>query len=263
MSLTHHQTRAGPPGVYTYGMAEAAWTPTGKEGAVQKVIRADRETGQFLGLIKFEPMLTSGVHQHHGVASSLMLSGNLSDYDGDFGEGCVTMNLSGTTHDAITWNGCLFTARLEGPVTYLPSEALSDAHVGAKHALFRNPEPDAPTAVAGHITSFARRRSAHHRLDRRMLFDYAGTGDNHRFVELTLWPEMSIPTHRTTALTEWLVLAGAATINNRPAPIGSFVIMEPDTEVTISSDYGCRLLAWADGPVAWSEMGVTEDIYGF
>lgn len=262
MSLQHHQVRSGP-GVYTYGMADAAWTETGKAGAVQKVIRADRDTGQFLGLMKFDPMLTSGVHQHHGVASSLMLSGSLCDYDGDFGEGSVTMNLAGTTHDAISWNGCLFAARLEGPVTYLPAEALSDAHVGAKHALFRNPEPDAPTAVAGLIHQFERKRTSVTRLDRRMLFDYAGTPDDHRFVELTLWPEMSIPTHRTTALTEWLVLAGAATINNRPAPIGSFVILEPDTEVTISSDYGCRLLAWADGPVVWSDQAEHEDIYGF
>jgi anti-sigma factor ChrR (cupin superfamily) len=262
MSFQHHEARPGS-GIYTYPMAEAAWTETGKAGARQKVIRADRETGQFLGLMQFDPMLTSGVHQHHGVASSLMLSGSLSDYDGDFGEGCVTMNLAGTTHDAISWNGCLFAARLEGPVTYLPTEALSDAHVGAKHSLFRNPEPEAPTAVGGLIHQFARKRTAIDRLDRRMLFDYAGTADDHRFVELTLWPEMSIPTHRTTALTEWLVLAGAATINNQPAPIGSFVIIEPDTEVTIATDYGCRLLAWADGPIAWSGHDAVEDIYGF
>jgi hypothetical protein len=261
MGLQHNRVGA-TPGVHIYGMADAEWTESGKPGAVQKVVRADRETGHFLGLLKLDPMLVSGIHQHHGVASSLMLSGSLSDYDGDFSAGCVTMNLAGTTHDAISWTGCTFVTRLEGPVTYLPSEALSDAHVGATHALFRNPAPDAPTAVGGMLQQFPRQRTSIPRLDRRVLFDYAGTPDDHRFVELTLFPEMSVPAHRTTALTEWMVLAGAAIINNRPAPIGSFVVIEPDTEVSISTDYGCRLIAWADGPIAWSDQEA-EDIYGF
>ena len=84
-----------------------------------------------------------------------------------------------------------------------------------------------------------------------------------RWVELTLWPEMSIPTHRVSALTEWMVLAGSAQINNQPVPTMGFAVIEPKTEVTISSPFGCRLLAWAEGPVAWSDGLSLPDLYGF
>jgi len=40
-------------------------------------------------------------------------------------------------------------------------------------------------------------------------------------------------------------------------------VIEPNTEVTISSPFGCRLLAWAEGPVAWSDGISLPDLYGF
>ena len=250
-------------GLYTYDTLSAPWAETGKDGVRQKMVRADREAGTSFGLIRFDKSVASGVHQHHGTASSLMLSGSLSDYQDDYAEGTVTINLAGTTHDAISWNGCLFVARMEGPVVYMPDTALTDAHQGSRHSMFSNPAPEKMPALDYQLRSVRQQTTAIGALSRRMLFDYLQTSDNHRFVELTLWPEMSIPTHRTKALTERMVLAGGVQINNDLVTGGGFVVLEPDTEVTISSPFGCRLLAWADGPIEWSDGHTRPDIYGF
>jgi hypothetical protein len=251
-------------GVYIYDMTAAPWEETGKPGVQQRAVRADRETGHFLGLVRFDPMISSGVHQHHGPATSLMLGGSLSDYQDDYGKDSVTINLDGTTHDAISWDGCFFVARLEGATSYLPQEGGGGhGHVGASQTLFTNPNPEAPAALDFALRSARQVTTSVARLSRRMLFDYSIAKEDHRFVELTLWPDMRIPTHRTTALIEWMVLAGGATINNMAVPIGAIVVIEPGVEVTIESAYGCRLLAWADGPIQWSEGLTLPDIYGF
>ena len=82
-------------------------------------------------------------------------------------------------------------------------------------------------------------------------------------MELSLWPEMSIPTDRVSALTGWMLLAGSAQINNKPVPTMGFAVIESNTEVTISSPFGCRPLALAEGPVAWSDGISLPDLYGF
>ena len=33
--------------------------------------------------------------------------------------------------------------------------------------------------------------------------------------------------------------------------------------MTIRSDYGCRMLAWAEGPIEWSDDRRQPDLYGF
>ena len=43
---------------------------------------------------------------------------------------------------------------------------------------------------------------------------------------------------------------------------GSYVTIEPGVRPAIESRYGCRLLAWSDGPVVWLEHA-GADIYGF
>ncbi|WCT74478.1 cupin domain-containing protein [Sphingomonas naphthae] len=251
-------------GVYAYDMPNLPWQETGRPGIRQKAIRADRASGHFLGLVAFEPMISSGVHQHHGPATSLMLGGSLSDYQDNYGRDTITINLDGTTHDAITWEGCSFVSRLEGATSYLPANAGQGAgHVGAGEAIFANPRPEEMPALDFPLRSARQYATSIARLSRRMLFDYSIAKENHRFVELTLWPDMRIPAHRVTALTEWMVLAGGATINNVPVPIGAVVVIEAGTEVSIESQFGCRLLAWADGPITWSEGQSLPDIYGF
>ena len=53
------------------------------------------------------------------------------------------------------------------------------------------------------------------------------------------------------------------TINGIEAGPACFVIVEPDTEVSMRSDFGCSLLAWADGPTHWSETPDAADLFGF
>ena len=250
-------------GVYIYDMTATPWTETGKAGVQQRAVRADGDTGHFLGLVRFDPMISAGVHQHLGPATSLMLGGSLADYQDNYGRDTVTINPTGTTHNAISWEGCFFVVRLEGATVYLPEDDGGHGHVGAGQALFSNPAPEMLPALDFPLRDARQMTTSIGRLSRRMLFDYRIEKEDHRFVELTLWPEMRIPTHRVTALTEWMVLAGGATINNMIVPIGAIVVMEPGTEVTIESRFGCRLLAWADGPISWSEGEVMPDIYGF
>lgn len=260
MTFLHHPDGRG---VYAYDMTAAPWTETGKAGVQQRAVRADPETGHFLGLLRFDPMISSGVHRHLGPATSLMLGGSLADYQDNYGRDTVAINPTGTTHDAISWEGCFFVARLEGATTYLPQEDAGRGHVGASQSVFTNTAPEVLPALDFPMRSSRQYATSIARLSRRMLFDYRGEAEDHRFVELTLWPDMRIPTHRVTALTEWMVLAGGATINNTVVPIGAIVVLEPGTEVTIESRFGCRLLAWAEGPIEWSDQDGLPDIYGF
>jgi quercetin dioxygenase-like cupin family protein len=255
-----HQKPAGP-GVYVYDMAATPWSETGKAGVVQKAVRADPSSGDFLGLVRFEPMVSAGVHQHLGPATSLMLSGALADYQDSYGPETVTINLTGTTHDAISWQGCAFVARLEGPTIYLP-DSQGAGHVGAAKGVFRNPAPERPAAIDFPLRTARVQTTSVSRVSRRMLFDYSLEKENHRYVELTLWPEAQVPTHRVSALTEWMVLAGGAKINNQNVPIGAIVVIEPGAEITIESPYGCRALVWANGPIEWADSEA-PDLYGF
>jgi hypothetical protein len=124
---------AGTGGVYVFDTFAAPWTESGLDGVVQKMVRADRGRGGSLGLLSFNRTAASGLHQHHGVVSNFMLSGSLSDYQDDYPIGTAITNLAGTTHDEISWNGCMFVSRTEGPVVYL-----ADANQSGDHDLFRN-----------------------------------------------------------------------------------------------------------------------------
>ena len=44
---------------------------------------------------------------------------------------------------------------------------------------------------------------------------------------------------------------------------GSFVVLEPGTKAEVSTQYGARLLAWAEGPVRWLSGRTSPDLYAF
>jgi hypothetical protein len=98
---------------------------------------------------------------------------------------------------------------------------------------------------------------------RRMIFDYAKTGTDRRLVQLQILPGASIPAHRTTDTVEWFVVGGDVQVGEASAQAGSFVVIEPDTEVTIGSRYGALLLCWAEGRIDWSDGNLYGDLYGF
>src|SRR5262245_14830484 len=87
-------------GVGVYDMLAAPWTDAGKPGINQKVVRVDHAEGRYLGLIAFEPLIASGLHQHLGVATSYIVQGSLCDYGGTVVRGQMGINLKGATHDA-------------------------------------------------------------------------------------------------------------------------------------------------------------------
>ena len=257
-------TLSGSKGIGVYPSAEMTWTSVGKDGIDQKAVRADRENGFFLGLIRFMPEVSSGLHQHLGVASSYFLSGSLYDFSGGGREGEMGINLPGATHDAISYGGCMLASRLEGPTIYPHADGkIHGLHTGAYEGdiIVHNPEilpdynlyvddvPAVATSVPG--------------LTRRMLYDYRDVEDDHRMTSMTLLPGTRIPAHRTSELVDWFVVGGAIEFEDgRRAEAGSFVVIEPESEVVAHSPYGAWLFAWADGPTAWADHAGPE-LYGF
>ena len=50
--------------VRVYAADDLKWHTAGKTGLSLKPVREDREKGLFLGLVGFEPLTRSGLHQH-------------------------------------------------------------------------------------------------------------------------------------------------------------------------------------------------------
>ena len=248
------------PGVHAYDLEALPWRDTPRGTVREKAVRREDATGRFLGLLTFSPMSRSGVHQHLATATSYFLSGSLVDYQGTTSEGCVGINLAGATHDAVTYGGCTLVSRLEGPVV-IPADSLA-IHPHADQAAFRNPRPGVLPDISvslEHTVPVATRFAG---VSRKPLFDYAGTGTDRRLCGLTLWPRCPPLTVRHAELTDFFVLAGDLKIDGQSVAGPAFVIIEPGSRVTLSSEFGCTLLAWAEGPAVDEQDGEAE-LYGF
>lgn len=253
-----------PGGVSVYALDDAPWRDLGRAGVKDKAVRRDPATGLYLGVIAFEPMSRSGLHQHLGTALSYFLAGSLCDYQGSASEGMAGINLAGATHDAVSYTGSLIASRLEGPVVV--PEGVSAAHPihgGVREGRLVNPAPErwpdinipvaplpvVPTAFAG--------------IGRRMVFDYAPTPDNRRFAAITIMPHSPAVEITHEGLTDWYVLAGDVSVGGRRAQANSFAIIEPGARAEISSEYGCQLLCWAEAPARGEARGTAGEFYGF
>jgi hypothetical protein len=75
-------TRQARERIHVFDATPMPWEDTARSGLTMKTIRIDDERGEFLGLIRFDRFVRSGVHQHQGVASSFILEGGLTDYHG-------------------------------------------------------------------------------------------------------------------------------------------------------------------------------------
>jgi hypothetical protein len=251
------------PRVYAYDMLEADWTDTGLAGLRQKIVRIDRERGLFLGMLAFEPLTRTGLHQHQATAISYFLDGSLCDYSGFASAGMAGINLRGATHDAIAYGRCLLAARLEGPVIYPAGKGQATVHAGSRPAEIVNRAPEVMPDINVPIDALPALATTIAGMTRRLVFDYAGTGTDRRLVQLSLLPGTRLPAHVTSSLVEFFLLGGDLQVNGVAAGGGSFVVIEPDTAVDITSSYGARLLAWAEGPVAWADGKARPDCYGF
>lgn len=83
---------------------------------------------------------------------------------------------------------------------------------------------------------------------RRPVFDYGGTGKNARLCALTLWPGSRPLRVRHTALTDLFVLSGDLRVGERTVSGPGLVVIESGACVELASEFGCYLLAWAEGP---------------
>jgi hypothetical protein len=244
-------------------MSDIPWTASGKDGVSQQEIRYDTSTGRYFGAARFEPMSRSGVHRHLGPAVSYMLEGALSDHDNEVREGQAYINLTGAVHDVVCYRSALAVARVDGPILYPNDEGIFyrlgeaadatesvDATLGQPVNLYVTVEDlaDAASGIDG--------------VTRRLIYDYAGDAWDARFSQLRLAPGAHIPRHECSGLVDWFVIAGEVSVGNQHAQSASYVSIEPGHTLDISSRYGCRLIAWSDGPGAWDDHQ-GPDLYGF
>lgn len=255
---------AGPsetPGVYGVDLHSLPWREAPRGGVREKAVRRDDAAGHFLGMVVFDPMTRSGVHQHLGTASSYFVSGTLTDFQGTAREGSVGVNLAGATHDAVSYTGCALVSRLEGPVV-IPADGLAiHPHAGDDTDL-RNRRPETPPDLTIELDRTIPVATRFAGVVRRPVFDYAGTGDDRRLSLLTLWPGTPPLRIRHAALTDLFLIAGDLRIGRRTFAGPSMLVIEPDAVVTLSSEFGCSLLAWAEGPARCIERDDAE-LYGF
>jgi len=251
-------------GASVHALDDMRWHELGRPGVKDKAVRADRATGLYLGVIAFEPMSRSGLHQHLGTALSYFLAGSLSDYQGSASEGMAGINLVGTTHDATAYPGALLASRLEGPV--VSPEGVTAAHPirgGVKSGRLMNPFPERLPDINIPVAPLPLVPTAFSGIGRRMIFDYAPTGDRRRFAALTIMPHSPAIEIAHQGLTDWYVLGGDVSVNGKRAHANSFVVIEPGARVEIETEYGCQILAWAEAPGVGEARGREAELYGF
>jgi hypothetical protein len=257
-ALLSPETHRLSPGVHVYDMATLPWLQTERGTAREKPVRRDNENGLFLGMLEFDPLSRSGVHQHRGVATSYFLSGSLTDHQTTTREGSVGINLTGATHDAVSYGGCLLVSRLDGPVV-IPEGSLA-IHPHADKAGVRNAAPETPPDIT---VELAKAHAVATRLPgvvRRPLFDYAGTGHTRRMCALQFLAGTQDHRLAHSALTDLFILAGDLRVNGQAVHGPSFVIIDGGTTVSFGSEHGCSLLAWAEGPAITDGQA---ELYGF
>lgn len=257
--------------VHVFDTRELAWQPTSEAGIALKPVRYDNQRGLFLGLVHFAPLTRSGIHQHRGVATSFVVSGGLTDYQGPIRLHQAGINHRGSTHDATSYEETVLVSRLEGPVIYPPERGdLTGLHAGSRHETFDNPAPDVPPDLNVAVDAVQRQATGIEGLSRQPIYDYAGSGSDHRFVQLSMVPGSRCPAWRATATVELWVRGGLVEVNGQVAHGNCFVVIEPGAEVRMASRFGALLLAWAEGPEVWVDAGaatgpraVRSSLYGF
>jgi hypothetical protein len=241
-----------------FDMNGLPWQATANAGLWLKPVRHDDERGLYLGLVRFDPDTRSGLHQHQAVATSFVVDGGLTDYHGSLRMHQAGINVKGSTHDAISYRHTVMASRLEGPVLYPPQSEITGVHAGSRYGNFRNPDPAIPPEINVEVDAVAVQPSGVAGVTRQTVFDYAGTGTDHRMVQLSLRPGTTLA-FQTTALTEFWVRGGGAVAGGQVAQANSFIVCEPGARVELDSQFGALLIAWAQG----REEGSGGDLFGY
>ncbi|MEO8144905.1 MAG: hypothetical protein ABI654_11890, partial [Betaproteobacteria bacterium] len=220
--------------VHVYDAETLQWQTAGKTGLALKPVREDRVLGRFLGLVAFEPVTRSGLHQHTGVATSFILDGGLSDYQGAITLHEAGINLKGATHDAVAYRRSLMVSRLEAPVIYPPETGRDYAlHSGPRFDEIRNPDPEAPPDIIVAVDRLPVLPTSIGGVTRRMIFDYSLSRNEHRYVQISMLPGSATPAFTTRAPVEIWVRAGDLRIGGGAAHANCFAIVEPGATIEI------------------------------
>jgi hypothetical protein len=249
LAVTLH-TASTLPGVRAFSRKSLTWIDTNREGIRIQPVRATREAGQFFGFLAFDTMVNTGIHQHTGPAFSFFLHGGLADYQGIATAGQMGINLAGATHDAIAVAPTLMMSRLDAPVIYSNDTATAGetVHTGAFAGLIVNGSPETLPDVNVTVDELAWHGTKTAGIQRRNIFDYAGTGLTRRSLQLRMLPGSSIGPFRAIDIIDIYVLGGDLSAGRERAEGGDFVVIDPDAEVTLTTRYGCLLFIWMDGP---------------
>jgi hypothetical protein len=239
--------------IRVFDMAQLPWRQTANPGLWLKPVREDAERGEFLGLVRFDAGVRSGLHQHQGVATSFVVEGGLTDYHGSIGLHEAGINQRGSTHDAIAYAPTLLVSRLEGRVSYPPNDAISGVHTGSYTEAFVNPDPDVPPEINVPVDALPKAATRNPGLHEQLIFDYAGTGTAHRYAQWHVRPHTQARL-RTAARTELWVRGGNLSLNGHAAHANCFVCIDAHTEVAIDAPFGALLLVWADGAQSADEL---------
>ena len=250
--------------VSVFDALDLKWHTAGKTGLSLKPVREDREKGRFLGLVGFEPMARSGLHQHLGVATSFILDGGLTDYQGPIILHEAGINLKGATHDAIAYQRSLLMSRLEAPVIYPEATDRDYAlHTGPRFGAIRNPNPEVEPDINVPVDALHALATGIGGVTRKMIFDYAKSSGEHRYAQIGMIAHSTIPAFATTALLEIWVRAGDIRVGDKVAYANCFVVVEPGATILIGSDFGAAFHAWSEGPVQWADGAGRPDPFGF
>ena len=250
--------------VHVFDATEMPWEPQARPGLYMKTIRIDDANGAFLGQIRFDPWVRSGVHQHQGVASSFLLEGSLTDYHGPVHTNCMGINFLGSTHDAMAYVPTTLVSKLEGRVTYPKSDHLiSGIHAGSTYADFRNPQPEVPPEVNVPVDAVVPVESGIPGLRRQPVYDYAGSGLDRRLLQWQVRPETELPVWQATEAIEMWVRGGELAVNGQRAWANCFVVIEPGATVQISSPFGALVLIWAEGRESWPAPRPNTSLFGW
>ena len=251
-------------GVQLFDMNKLPWQATANSGLWLKPVRMDNVRGHYLGLVRFDAMASSGLHQHQGVATSFVIQGGLTDYHGSVRLHEAGINTLGSTHDAVAYENTVLVSRLEAPVTYPPASAISGIHAGSRYEDFCNPDPLRPPEVNVPVDQLENVATGVAGVSRQAIFDYSGTGSNHRMVQLKLLPGACVD-FLVVQATEFWVRGGNLLVNQQSAQANTFVVCEPGAAVRLAAPFGALVLGWAEGreqPLAGS-ANAASDLFGF
>ncbi|WP_417518779.1 cupin domain-containing protein [Minwuia sp.] len=259
-------TKRRTPGVYAYAGADLDWVDSNKPGTQLAGVRMDKEAGLFLGYLSFERFAQTGLHHHLGPASSYVMQGALTDYQGPTVAGQCGINLKGATHNAIAYEPSLLCARLDAPVIYLDAEEADEGvpvHTGAVSGEITNPNPEAMPEVHVTVADVPWLATAAAGVVRRNLWNYDTTGMDRRLRQIQMLPGTSLPPLKLGGLTDIFLMSGDLNVSGEIGRNGDFFVLEAGTTVEIGTRYGALMFVWAEGPGAWVDDETKPDLWGF